>query len=252
MDKKIFNNYAKYYDLIYKKKNYLRETKYIHNLLKFNKSKKNVLEIGCGTGEHAICLSKYNYKIFGIDMSNNMIKIAKSKNYDKNKLKFKTLDVLKLNHKKKYDSIISMFHVINYLTTKKKIIKAFKNINKSLKNNGLFLFDFWYAPAVRKKQLAIRSKSFANKNLVITRKVTPKLYKKNITKINIKISLKNKINHQTKFFLENHKVRYFEIYELKKILNLSGFNIINTYEWLKKNKPNANNWSALIVAEKIN
>ena len=40
MGKKIFNNYAKYYDLIYKKKNYLKESKYIHNLLTLNKSKK--------------------------------------------------------------------------------------------------------------------------------------------------------------------------------------------------------------------
>ena len=31
-----------------------------------------------------------------------------------------------------------MFHVINYLTTKK-IIKAFKNINKSLKNRTVFI-----------------------------------------------------------------------------------------------------------------
>ena len=151
MGKKIFNNYAKYYDLIYKKKNYLKESKYIHNLLTLNKSKKNILEIGCGTGGHAVCLSKYNYKIFGIDISDNMIKIAKNKKYDKNKLKFKTLDVLKLNQKNRYDTIISLFHVINYLTTKKKIIEAFQNINKSLKNNGLLLFDFWYAPAVRKK-----------------------------------------------------------------------------------------------------
>ncbi len=252
MSKKIFKNYAKYYDLIYKNKNYSKETKYIHNLLKLNKSKKKILEIGCGTGGHAICLSRYNYKIFGIDMSDSMIKIAKNKKYDNNKLKFKTLDVLKLNHKNRYDTIISMFHVINYLTTKKKIIKAFQNINKSLKNNGLLLFDFWYAPAVRKKQLVKRSNSFENKNFFLIRKVTPKLYKKNIAKINIKLSLKNKINHQIKNFSEDHKVRYFEMEELKKFLNISGFNIVNSYEWLKKNRPNVSNWSALIVAKKIN
>ena len=252
MVKKIFDGYAKYYDLIYKNKNYVQESNYIHKILKLHSSKNNILEIGCGTGMHAICLSKYNYKIFGIDISDKMIKIANRKSYNKKKLKFKTKDVLKLNFKNKFDTAISMFHVINYLTTKKQIIKAFKNINKSLKDNGLLLFDFWYAPAVRKNKLSKRAISFTTKNLDITKKVTPKIYSKNTAKINIKISLRDKKNGKEKHFIENHKVRYFEINELKQILKLSGFNILNSYEWLKRNKPKAEAWSGLIVAKKNN
>lgn len=250
MVKKIFDGYAKYYDLIYKDKNYAQETNYIHKILKLHSSKNKILEIGCGTGIHAICLSKYNYKIFGIDMSDKMIKIANSKIYNKTKLKFKTKDVLKFNYKNKFDTAISIFHVINYLTTKKQITKAFKNINKSLKKNGLFLFDFWYAPAVRKNKLVKRTKLFSTKNLDLKRVVYPKLLTNNIVKINIKISLEDKKNKNVKNFFENHKIRYFEVDELKKTLKLSGFNILNTYEWLKKNKPKADAWSGLIVAKK--
>ena len=97
MVKKIFDGYAKYYDLIYKNKNYVQESNYIHKILKLHSSKNNILEIGCGTGMHAICLSKYNYKIFGIDISDKMIKIANRKSYNKKKLKFKTKILLNLN-----------------------------------------------------------------------------------------------------------------------------------------------------------
>ncbi len=252
MVKKIFNLYAEYYDLIYKNKNYLRESNYIHKMLKLHHSKNNILEIGCGTGTHSICLSRYNYKIFGIDISDRMIKIANKKIYNKRKLKFKTQDVLKFSHKNKFDAAISLFHVINYITTKKKIIKAFKNINNSLKSNGLFLFDFWYAPAVRKNKLLKRTKLFKNKNFDIIRVVTPKIFSKNITKVNIKMSLVDKKNKKEKLFFENHKMRYYEIDELKKILKLSGFNILNTYEWLKKSKLNIDTWSGLIIAQKNN
>ena len=37
---------------------------------------------------------------------------------------------------------LSLFHVVSYLTTDKKINSLFKNVYKHLKTNGLFIFDF--------------------------------------------------------------------------------------------------------------
>jgi len=46
-------NYSKVYDVLYKKKNYNKEFDLIHNKIKkHNKNCKNVLELGCGTGQY--------------------------------------------------------------------------------------------------------------------------------------------------------------------------------------------------------
>ena len=57
-----FNKIARYYDLIYKDKNYDDEVNYIDNLLeKYLKSEKKILELGCGTGKHALLFKKKGY-----------------------------------------------------------------------------------------------------------------------------------------------------------------------------------------------
>ena len=47
---KIFSKYSEYYDFIYQKKNYLKETNYVLSHLK--EKPYNILDIGCGTGSH--------------------------------------------------------------------------------------------------------------------------------------------------------------------------------------------------------
>lgn len=74
-----FKNYARYYDLLYKDKDYGKECKYIIN--KINKWRgicqvKTILELGCGTGKHAKLIQGSGYSIYGIDLSANMIKLA--------------------------------------------------------------------------------------------------------------------------------------------------------------------------------
>jgi ubiquinone/menaquinone biosynthesis C-methylase UbiE len=67
--------YSKYYNLLYKDKNYLEEYTYIRELLERhgNKSAKNILDIGCGTGKHLSFFKKDGYTVSGVDISENMI-----------------------------------------------------------------------------------------------------------------------------------------------------------------------------------
>ena len=57
---------------------YKKETNFISNLIKINK-KDLILDIGCGTANHAIQLSKKVRHLVGIDKSKAMISIAKKK-----------------------------------------------------------------------------------------------------------------------------------------------------------------------------
>ena len=72
-----FKNYSKFYNLLYKDKDYDSEVDYIHKLISQNtKLKKSILDLGCGTGIHAEMLYDKGYEIIGVDISNEMLDVA--------------------------------------------------------------------------------------------------------------------------------------------------------------------------------
>ena len=122
--------YSSYYDVIYKKKNYKLETSFIINLIKKYSSAKNplILELGSGTGGHANILNKKKYKIEGIEKSKLMIQNFKEKN---KKIKIYNQDMRSFTLKKKYDVVIALFCVVNYLTSTKDFEKMILRVKKT-------------------------------------------------------------------------------------------------------------------------
>ena len=73
MNNKIFSS-GDYYNLFYEDKDYQLEAKYIHEKIQEYKLNSNsILELGCGTGKHAVNLTKFGYKILGIEKSESML-----------------------------------------------------------------------------------------------------------------------------------------------------------------------------------
>ena len=112
----VFGDYARYYDLLYKDKDYQREVDYIENLInKYSKNKvKTILDIGCGTGNHDILFAKKDYEICGIDISEEMINIAKSRMHNLNNISFFIGNSENFKLDKKFDVVVSLFHVMSY------------------------------------------------------------------------------------------------------------------------------------------
>ena len=68
MNKKIFQKFSDYYELVYQDKDYKAEAEYINNLITKNgKNLKKILEFGSGTGKHANILSKLGAEQFGLN-----------------------------------------------------------------------------------------------------------------------------------------------------------------------------------------
>ena len=82
IDTKNFRStYASTYDVLYKEKNYEAECDFLEELFRRYSGKdiKRLLDMGCGTGGHAIPLARRGYKVSGIDRSPEMVAIAKQK-----------------------------------------------------------------------------------------------------------------------------------------------------------------------------
>ena len=142
----VFGNYARYYDLLYRDKNYALEAQFVEQLLqKYAPQTKSILDLGCGTGTHAVLLAKEGYQVHGVDLSADMLRQASDRLGDlppdlAGLLKFTQGDIRSFKLNQTFDVVLSLFHVISYQTTNEDLQAAFANIKKHLKPGGILIF----------------------------------------------------------------------------------------------------------------
>jgi len=202
---------AKFYDNVIGRSD--ESVSYIINkILKYNKSAKSVLELGCGTGNNLDELSK-DFIVSGIDLSHKMLKIAKKKIPGG---KFYNNDIRNFSLNSKFDVIICMYDTINHLTLFNDWKRIFLNVYTHLNQNGLFIFDI---------NTIYRLETIS--------RVSPLLHKfdTNYLIIDVKKITKNIFNWNLKVF-ENKTGNNFSLYETN--IRESGFEIDKIREELTK------------------
>ncbi|MES2588243.1 MAG: class I SAM-dependent methyltransferase [Bacteroidota bacterium] len=245
-----FNLYSKYYDLIYQDKNYLEETNYVSQTLKeFNPSTSEILELGCGSGNHAKFLSKEGFSLTGIDRSETMISEAKEKNIPN--FTAHIGDITNFDLKKKFDSVISLFHVMSYLTKNEDLHACFQNTNKHLKNNGIFLFDCWFTPAVYHLKPESRVKQFENEEINVERRSKSIMdLSENTIDVHFDIQIEHKNSSEHSFLQENHLMRHFSLPEIEFFASQSGFKVLRCEELISRNEASFETWAVCFILQK--
>lgn len=244
----IFGLYSKYYDLLYRDKDYLTEVDYIDKLIKKFGDKKvqRLLDIGCGTGIHAEHFIDKGYIVTGIDISKEMIEIANKKELKNSK--FLVGNAVKFDLKEKFDTVLSLFHVIDYHIENHDLNSAIESVVKHLKPGGLFIFDFWYGPCVLSDLPKLKSKEFEDQEHQIMRLTIPDLYpNQNRVDVNYQITVLDKKTRKHETFKETHSVRYFFKPEIEMLLEKFGFEVLLFEEWLSGKEPGIDTFGVTVV-----
>lgn len=244
--------YSQYYDLLYSDKDYKSEVEYVDGLIKSNTNKaKTLLDMGCGTGRHAELFCDKGYKVHGIDLSEDMLKIAETRRIGKeDRLSFSHSNIQELNLDKKFDVVVSLFHVMSYQNSNEGLIKAFEVTKNNLSDGGVFIFDFWYGPAVLSDKPATRIKRLENESIKVTRLAEPVLHsQKNIVDVNYDVFIENKASKEVLEKKELHKMRYFFDTELEMVCETVGFEVVNKYEWMSDKNPDFNSWNVVWIVK---
>lgn len=244
--------YSQYYDLLYSDKDYKSEVEYIDDLIKKSSDNANtILDMGCGTGRHAELLCYKGYIVHGIDLSEDMLKIAETRRSGiEDKLSFSHSNIQELTLNKKFDIVVSLFHVMSYQNSNDELTKAFEVAKNYLNDEGVFIFDFWYGPAVLTDLPTTRVKRLENESIKVTRLAEPVLHaKKNIVDVNYDVFIENKKTKEIVEKNELHKMRYFFDTELELICEQVGLKIEKKYRWMSEDNPDFESWNVVWVVK---
>lgn len=244
--------YAHYYELLYSDKNYEKEVDYIKSFLSnYQNKESSILDLGCGTGNHAEIFASSGYSCTGIDSSKEMINIAKEKLSQNSSLQFYEGDASDFNLSRKFDFIVSLFHVFSYLHNDHQVKGFFKSSLNHLCDDGLLLFDYWNKDGVLSDPPVVRNK-FVENDLISVKRTAKPLHKEkeNIVEIDFNIEIFDKKLKKTSPFREKHTMRYFSPSELDKISETYDLEPVGHYKWLTKDKPNKHDWYAFSIYKK--
>ena len=254
---KVFESYAEYYDLLYDEKPYDKETDYIEGLIrKYRPKAKTIMELGCGTGVHAVHLAKRGFSVHGIDLSEEMLKRAESRRHQlaekvSAKLNFKKGDIrsFRAHGDIKFDVVLSLFHVLSYQVTNEDLKRTFDTAAAHLASEGMFIFDFWYGPSVLTQNPSVRVKRMENEKIKVMRIAEPLMFfEKNCVQVNYSIQVWGKGDGNFAQTNESHLMRYLFLPEIEMLAG-NQFRVRSNLAWLREQPPDVENWAALSILE---
>ena len=253
----VFGAYAEYYDLLYRDKDYGSEAEYIHGLIrKYQPAARQVLNLGCGTGMHDGFLAKLGYSITGVDQSEEMLSRARKRMAELppdvgRRLKFVQGDVRNLSLGGSFDTVISLFHVMSYLTANDDLRGAIRTAHAHLKPGGSFIFDCWYGPGVLSDPPVVRIKRLENENISVIRIAEPTVNpNQNSVDVDYTVLITNKADGKVEAVHENHKMRYLFTPEVDAFLNDAGFELHGYEEFMTGRALDFRSWNAIYIALK--
>ena len=250
----IFSNYARYYDLMYQDKDYVGEAQFIQRLIQtYAPATTTILELGCGTGNHAMLLAKEGYQVHGVDLSQEMLGYANER-CDRlspalaTRLQFSQGDLRQVRLDRKFDVVLSLFHVMSYQTNNEDLLAAFETAKAHLVPGGILIFDVWYGPAVLSDPPTVRIKRLEDRSIQVTRIAEPVMEpNKNLVDVNYHIFIKDLISSKIDEVREVHTMRYLFKPELELLLDRLQMQIVESGEWLTDRQPGLNTWGVYFI-----
>jgi SAM-dependent methyltransferase len=129
------------------------DAKLLIDLICGNNDVKNistVLDLACGAGRHSILLAEKGFSVTGVDLSQNLLSIAKGKSRALGlNIEFLKGDLRNFEIDKKFEMVVNLFTSFGYFITDEDNFNVFKIAYRQLAPNGVFVFDFLNSEYVR-------------------------------------------------------------------------------------------------------
>jgi len=257
MSEHVFDEvYAGAYDALYQDKDYEAECDFLEQIFANYAQYRTytILDLGCGTGGHALPLAKRGYAVTGVDRSESMISEAHRKAMGPGAWPcgFMQGDVRTLDLGRAFDAVIAMFAVISYQTTNEDLASTFYTARRHLEPGGLFVFDCWYGPAVLAQKPTCRYKVVERGSERIIRYTSPILdMLRHTVQVNYKVvRLKDdRVLDETD---ESHLMRFLFPREVEYYLSETGFEMLRLCPFMEfEQVVTEHDWNITVVSRAI-
>lgn len=212
----------------------------------------NVLDIPCGLGRLSIEMSKFGYKVTGIDISTQFLSIARSKSSNENiskKVNFIEADMYNDDLRevigKNPDLILNWWTSIGY-KNQSDDVEFFKNLHKISHHGTIFMLQIWHRNFVITHPIKRTWKQLKSGYVLI---------EYNISNFNSLVESRRKYYKLNNNFLEyegefNTRVILYDLADLAQMLKKTGWEVIDIMNDIENPAPfNPNNNGLVIVSQ---
>lgn len=266
-----FDLTTRYYDLLYRDKDYAGEAAYVAATIRRRLPQaQRILELGCGTGGHAEHLARLGFEVHGVDLSAPMLARAQARRSAlpaelAARLRYSLGDARSVRvgppsgqpqggaqgvFQAGFDAVISLFHVMSYQADNDDLRAAYDTAHAHLCEGGVFLYDYWYGPAVLSQRPEVRVRRLSGEGLDVTRVAEPVMHwARNVCDVNYTVLARDTHEHDQaplQQLRETHPMRYLFQPELA-LLEGASWRQPEDRAWLAEAPPDAQSWAAMRV-----
>lgn len=242
-------DYAAAYDALYHDKDYAAECDLVEGVFQTHalREVRRVLDLGCGTGGHAVLLAERGFNVLGVDRSADMLHRAREHG---SSARFQQCDITSLDLGETFDAVLIMFAVLGYLTDNAEVRAALHACRRHLVPGSLLFADVWYGPAVLGQRPSERVKVIDTPTggQVIRMASSQLDSRRDVCTVDYHLwRLEDgKLTAETR---ERHPMRYFFEPELQDFLSDAGFELLRIGGFPNLDEePSERTWNVALVA----
>ncbi len=240
----IFDEMDEDWEIIVNARDTVKETAFVMDVLPKDGV---VLDLCCGSARHSINLCRRGRKMVGLDLSRNLLAIAKQ-NMKKQRV---SLPIVRADMRilpfraHVFNAVISMFTSFGYLPSEGDDIKSFTEIWRTLRKNGQFLLDVANKNHIIK---AFKEKEWAEYEtfyMLEKRSLDPQQ-----SRLISQWTIVKKNTNKTHTLL--HNVRLYTFQRLKQMLKEAGLKIIEVYGGYDRKNFGPDSTRMIIISQQKN
>jgi SAM-dependent methyltransferase len=195
-----------------------------------------VLDVGCGTGRHASLLAEKGHDVSAIDLSPDMIRVAKAKPGD---VKYACCSIADFDQSG-FNFAYSLFNVVNCLTSLAGLVAFFDSIAERLADGAMLLVESWNPIAVIATPPTVVERIYEHGDERIVRRVSPMpdFFRQRLDlEYAIDVYRQDSPTRVIRSFRVVHHLVLFTPLEIAYCLERAGFGDITTYTALPEMAP---------------
>jgi ubiquinone/menaquinone biosynthesis C-methylase UbiE len=140
----VFDRIAEYYDILHEDVDYAAECTLLEKVVAgvLRRQPATVLDLGCGTGNHALILAERGLRVTGVDSSAGMLRVARAKARSRRNPTFVRADMRRFDLGRTFDAAICMDGAYTHLLTERDLLAHLRTVRRHLSPGGVYVFEF--------------------------------------------------------------------------------------------------------------